>query len=342
VHSSSVWRLENGAWVDLGGTTSKISAKNSTTVFAVSDVDDYVWWNDGSWNQLDATVVEDVSVETGGFITSVQGGVAYYWNGSNWIGFGGSGILGIAAAVFSWCYNSSGIYRWNNPGWVSATGTATFVDDLSMRITPGSSSAEYDRYLLLCENMLRDDLFEIDWRGNVTHRYEADFSKSLANISIDLRERTSGGSIAGEVLTLQNGDYLMIPFWGPLPISGDPGSAYLELEVSAITGDGATCQIAQEPDLADMEEVIHDDLVIGMNTIYIPDLAGLGYVAIGLKAAASGSVSLSGLRGAVKRYVAPRLVPTAEQAEEFKIRIESTAGPQLATLCAEYNDRYFY
>lgn len=220
--------------------------------------------------------------------------------------------------------------------------SGSYVEDLSCRITLGSDEDAHDREIQLCEKMLRDDIFELGWRGEIWHSWDADLTKSLSDVSIDVHSKTSGGSISSEVLTLDNGDYLMIPFYGPLPISGEPGAAYLELQVTALTGDGATVQMALETDLSDMASVDHDALVVGTNIIYIPDLAGQGHVAMGIQAAASGSVSLSGVKGTVKRYVAPSNIPWADPEENFKIRMESTAGTQLTFLQVVYNDRYYY
>jgi hypothetical protein len=199
-----------------------------------------------------------------------------------------------------------------------------------------------DRYLLLCSKLLGNDLFEVGWRGVVTHSWDADLSKSLADLAQDVHGKMWGGSIASSTLTLSAYEYIMIPFYGPLPVSGEPGAACLELDVSAITGNGATCQAALETDLSDMATVDHDELVVGKNLIYIPDLAGEGFVTIGLKAAAGGSVSLTGLKATVKRYVAPSQLPWSDPGEEFKIRIECTVGVLIDSLQAKYNDRYFY
>jgi len=223
--------------------------------------------------------------------------------------------------------------------------SSSYVEDLSLRITPGTSSAEHDREIQLCEKMLRDDLFELGWRGEVYHSYETDFGKLWTAIALDVHSKTSGGSITSEILTLDNSDYMMCPFYGPLPISGEPGAAYIELEVTDLTphdGDGATCQVALETDLSDMAEVDHDALVVGKNKIYVPDLASQGHVALGIKAEASGSVSLSNFKAGVRRYVAPQAIPATDPLEEFKIRVESTAGTQLAFLEVEYNDRFYY
>jgi hypothetical protein len=221
--------------------------------------------------------------------------------------------------------------------------SSEYVQGLSVRITPNSSTAEHDREMTLCDKLLRDDIFEVGWRQKeVRHSWETAFSKLWAETAIDVHGKTSGGSITDHVLTLDNSDYLMIPFHGPLPISGGRGSACLELQVSAISGGSATAQVALLTDLEDMVEVDHDDLVVGLNTIYVPDLEGVGHVAIGIKAAASGAVSLSNFRGSVKRYVAPAQIPFADPDEDFKIRVEKTAGTQLAFLEVDYNDRYWY
>jgi DNA-binding Lrp family transcriptional regulator len=223
----------------------------------------------------------------------------------------------------------------------SADRVAAYVENLSVRITPGTSSAEHDRELVLCEKMLRGDIFELGWRGEVWHSYESPLI-SMAALSYDCHSKTSGGSITGGVLTLDNLDYVLMPFYGPLPISGEAGAAKIELTVDALTGDGGTVWKATETDIADIVEVDHDDLVVGANTIYIPNVEGEGHVAFGVKAAASGSVSISALKGTVHRYVAPSKIPYSDPDETFKIRVESTAGTQLRFVQACYNDRFWY
>ena len=218
---------------------------------------------------------------------------------------------------------------------------ATYVEDLSVRITPGTSSAEHDRELVLCEKMLRGDILEMGWRGELYHSWQAEIA-TMSLLSYDVHSKTSGGSITSGVMTLDNSDYVMIPFYGPLPISGEPGAAYLELTVDALTGDGATAWLAKETDLSDIAEVDHDDLVVGQNKIYIPDIEGEEHVAFGIKAAAAGSVAISELKGMVRRYVAPSKIPYAEPDEDFKIRVESTAGTQLRFLQCCWNNRYWY
>jgi hypothetical protein len=216
-----------------------------------------------------------------------------------------------------------------------------YVADLACRVYH-YSSLHRDREIELCDIMLANDLFKLNWRGEVEHSWDADLTKSWADVSQDVHSKTSGGAISSGVLTLDNGDYLMIPFYGPLPLSGEPGSACIELAVSGLTGDGATCQVALATDLSDMAAVDHDDLVVGDNIIYIPDLEGEGHIAIGIKAAAAGSVNLTGIKGTVKRYVAHSAIPWAEPGELCAIAIAKRNSGQLASILATINDRYYY
>lgn len=228
-------------------------------------------------------------------------------------------------------------------GYMQCSGarTSTYTEDLSIRVTPESSSAEHDRELILCDKLLRGDIFELGWRGEVYHSFDAVLN-SLPVLSLDVHGKISGGSITSGVLTLNNSDYLMIPFYGPLPVSGEPGAASLEMTVDALTGDGATVWMATETDLSDIEEIDHDDLVVGQNTVYIPDVAGEEHLAIGVKAAAAGSVAISAMKGMVRRYVAPSKIPYSDPDENFKIRVECTSGDRLRFLHVCYNDRFWY
>jgi hypothetical protein len=159
-----------------------------------------------------------------------------------------------------------------------------YVEDLSVRITPASTTGQKDRELELCEKMLRADLFELGWRGEVRHSYSYECDKSISALSIDLHGLVSGGVWSTDTVLLDNGSYIMIPFYGPLPVSGNPGSATIELDIEAIGGDGGAIQVAEEIDLSDIEEVSHDALVVGSQTVNVPDLEGKGLVVMGIKA----------------------------------------------------------
>ena len=357
--------------------------------------------------------------------------------------------------------------------------SGSYVEDLSCRITIGISSAEHDREMILCEKMLRDDLFEVGWRAkDVLHSYETDFSKLWSVIGGDLHGKIYGGVQTGQTLLLKHGEYLMMPFYGPLPVSGESGAAEIETAiidqegsdvaalkchdgthylsatdsgggalvasatsvltwetftalfvgdgkvvlrcydrihyVQATNGGGSTMVASSinasiwetftvvwsdathfalkcydgthyvtatggggstlaatatsvganetftvtypagsdsglypvyaiETDLSDMSIAENNpDLVLGKNVFNVPDVQGAGHVAIGLRAAFFGTATISSFRGQVKRYVSPAKIPWADPGEEFKIRVESTAGTQLKFLEVDYNDRYWY
>ncbi len=91
------------------------------------------------------------------------------------------------------------------------------------------------------------------------------------DIVLDFHSKYSGGVIyTSGLLTLWNNEYIMIPFYGPLPISGEPGSAVIEFYVNSLTGDQPAVQVAREISLSDMQPVDHDDIVVGFNRIEIP------------------------------------------------------------------------
>jgi hypothetical protein len=346
-----IW--SGGVWVSCGGAgITSITVLCFGYIFVIANMN--VWRYDGAWTQISTSNnATDIDALSGTGIVAIFGGISYNLiEPSTWVSFGGADGVFIALRAESeenWgvviTTSNGNVWRYiSTGGWTELTGIVpAYVEGLSCRITPDTSSAEHDREMMLCDKLLRDDIFEVGWRQKeVRHSWETAFSKLWAETAIDVHGKTSGGSITDHVLTLDNSDYLMIPFHGPLPISGGRGSACLELQVSAISGGSATAQVALLTDLEDMVEVDHDDLVVGLNTIYVPDLEGVGHVAIGIKAAASGAVSLSNFRGSVKRYVAPAQIPFADPDEDFKIRVEKTAGTQLAFLQVAYNDRFWY
>ena len=157
-----------------------------------------------------------------------------------------------------------------------------YVEDLSVRIV--LDGGERDRELALCDKMMRRDIFELGWRGEVRHSYEYNCDRLVSELSTDLHGLVSGGLWTGENLLLTNGDYVMIPFYGPLPVAGSAGAASLELDIASLGGGDGAVRIAEEADLSDAADVDHDDLVAGKQTIAIPDLQGKGTVIMGIKA----------------------------------------------------------
>jgi hypothetical protein len=219
-----------------------------------------------------------------------------------------------------------------------------YVENLSCRITPNTSTSEHDREIKLCEKMLRGDIFEVGWRKrDVIHSYHTTFDRLWSDIVLDFHSKYSGGAIyTSGLLTLWNNEYIMIPFYGPLPISGEPESAVIEFYVNSLTGDQPAVQVAREISLSDMQPVDHDDIVVGFNRIEVPGLEGEGHVALGLKAGNSCTVDISELTARVKRYLATKMLPWLDPGESGKIRVECTAGNKLKFLEVDFNDRYWY
>lgn len=223
---------------------------------------------------------------------------------------------------------------------------AGYVEYLRTRIHPPASTFETDRRLFLCDKMMREDLFEFGWAvpGGAQHSWTARMDSTLAKLNVDLHGNVSGGDLTSGILTLDNSDYLMMPFYGPLPVSGEPDAVSISAYVTAFSGYRGTVAVATETNLSDLAAVYQDAWVVGWNTIHIPDLAGKGFVAIGIKASSAGSISMSYLKGTVKRYVAPSKIPAAEVDEAYKLRMEcdSTKCTQLRYGEVLVNDRYYY
>lgn len=352
VKDGSLQKWNGTGWTNLSGAITRVSGVNSSVAICSTPGGIYKY-DSGTWTLLCNDVVDDISaLSSGDFVAILAGVLCYYDQGTTaLVSIGGGNLSNVSINTWgpNWDVvgtNSLGqLWQYTAAlGWTQLNyPSPSYPSNLSIRITPGSSTAEYDRYILLCEKMLRDDLLTMNWRGEIVHSWGADLTKSLAALAADVHGKISGGSISSGVLTLDNSDYLMVPFYGPLPLSGDPGAAWIEVVISAIAGDEATVQVAKETDLSDMAPIDHDTLVVGTNKIFIPELTGEDHVAIGLKAGASGSVSITDLSASVKRYVAASRVPYANPGEDFQIRVEtSNTAAQLKLLQLDYNHRYYY
>jgi hypothetical protein len=222
---------------------------------------------------------------------------------------------------------------------------SSYIAGLSVRITPDDSDDEEDRKLDLLDHMCVNDVFEIDYRGNVLHTWKTNFQRLWADISVmDLRNRYSGGTRIGNTLKLTNGDFLLIQFHGPLPISGDPQAVKLTLDIDEIGGTGGTFQKSTSILFTDGEYIEHDDLVVGENTIYVPGLEGEGLVMLGVQAdsGTSNYLILNDIEAQVKRYVSPSKIPYSDPGEDFVIRVESDYGTQSKFLEVDWHNRYWY
>lgn len=210
------------------------------------------------------------------------------------------------------------------------------AEDLSVRLTPDESTSEHDKEIALCDKTMRGDVFRLDQAGNVEHSYDSSFDQTYASLVADLHGSTfvTGGSISSGLVLGASGKFLM-PFYGPLPAC----QPVLELWVSAITGT-PDVEVAFETDLSDLA-VVDFTPKIGYNKISIPDCEGADFVAFGIVTGSGEGVTLTRARGTVARYLAASAMPTIDVGEDFKIRVEATAGG-LRAVQATYRDLFYY
>ncbi len=201
-----------------------------------------------------------------------------------------------------------------------------YTDDLTFYLL-GPDGSTVLHSLELCDILMRLDAFRLTHidpeRYQAEHYYEADLQRAWADISVDLHGKTSGGSLASGVLTLDDGDYFYMPFYGPLKATWD---SYLEIWASSVANT-VTARVAFETDLSDAAD-ISQTLTPGYNKIYIPDVEGEDFVAIGIKAAAgaTNSISLTGFKGTVHRYVPYSANMFVEPDDGFYVKLDDGAS----------------
>ena len=216
-----------------------------------------------------------------------------------------------------------------------------YTDNLLIRLTPGTSTSETDKQIILCSTMMRADAFEVDRWGHVLHSYASIFDKTYANLQIDLwgSSYCSGGSIAAQILTIGNIGKLIMPFSGPLPISGE--NPYIEIYVTALSG-APSIKAGVLSNLSDLATVT-TTLQLGYNKISVPNYQGKTDFYMGIVCGASDSISLSSLKGCVARYIAPSLIPVEDPGQSFVMRVEdaSTSNHLITALKADYRDVFW-
>jgi len=216
-----------------------------------------------------------------------------------------------------------------------------YTDDLTLYVLAADGSTILDQ-IELCDILMRDDAWRLDRWGNIEHYYQADLSKSWSDIAIDLHSKVSGGSITSGVLTLDNGDYFYMPFYGsgyPLPAMEN---CCLELwGVSGMTGT-VTVKVAFETDLSDAADIEYT-LKNGYNKIDIPGAEGKDFVAIGLVTASGGAISLTGFKGTVHRYLPYSKLLKIDPGESFYLKLDDAAGSNglLSAVELLYNDIFW-
>lgn len=214
-------------------------------------------------------------------------------------------------------------------------------------VSPNDLYESY-RMIRLCDQLMRDDLFELGWRDGIRHIYDCSFSKLWAEVSTDLHGKTSGGSQVGQTVTLDDGDYFMIPFRGPLPIVGNDTDLQpcLELWISAVSGTGGRVRVGKLADLSDAIDFTGNIDSAGYWKVWLTSLEGSGDLYVGFKAnSGANGVTLTRFKGTVNRYLSRRQLAadvTAAIDEDFVIAVRGTGGLKYKFMQAITNYGYFY
>jgi len=200
-----------------------------------------------------------------------------------------------------------------------------YTDDLTLYVLAADGTTILDQ-IELCDMLMRGDHWRLDRWGRIEHYYQSNLAQSWSDIAVDLLGLTFGGSISSGILTLSNGEAFYVPFYGssyPLPATED---CYIELWVSALAND-VSVVAAFETDLSDWFDVDYT-LKIGYNKIYIPDCEGNDFVAVGVRTefGATNTVSLTGFRGTVHRYIPYSRLLKIDPGDAFYLKLDDAAG----------------
>jgi hypothetical protein len=219
-----------------------------------------------------------------------------------------------------------------------------YIDNVWVRTWVNDVYIEDQGYLLLCERLMRNDVFELNRWGEVNHSYETDFPMTYADLQIDLQGSAymnygAAGSIAHEALHLGTNAKIIMPFWGPLPLGANP---YIEVWVSEMVGT-PIIQAAAESDLSDLAGW-SGTLQLGYNKIYIPYAVGRTDIFFGVTTDGSSQITISSIKGFVKRYVAPSSVCLVDPGENINFTIgadcDGCLNAKLLEIC--YRDIFYY
>ena len=206
-----------------------------------------------------------------------------------------------------------------------------------------TNSNELQGYILLCTKMMRNDRLEFNRWGEVRHSYSTNFPMIYAELQKDLQgsgfmNYGTGGSIGLNALHLGNNGKIIMPFWGPLPISLPP---YLEVWVTAITGTPIV-QSGNASDLSDLAGWSHT-LQLGYNKIYTPLNTGMTDVFFGITTGGSDAITISSIKGVVNRYVAPSSMYLIDPGASFTFGVTCFGGGTLLNqLEYNYRDLFYF
>ena len=197
--------------------------------------------------------------------------------------------------------------------------------------------------ILVCTKMMRNDRLEFNRWGEVRHQYSTNFPMIYAELQKDLQgsgfmNYGTGGSIGLNALHLGNNGKIIMPFWGPLPISLPP---YLEVWVTAITGTPIV-QSGNASDLSDLAGWSHT-LQLGYNKIYAPLNTGMSDVFFGITTGAGDAITISSIKGVVNRYVAPSSMYLPDPGATFAFVVAGYSGGSLLNqLQYNYRDLFYF
>lgn len=215
-----------------------------------------------------------------------------------------------------------------------------YTDDLTLSVLAADGATVLDQ-IELCDILMRGDHWRIDRWGRIEHYYQSDFAQTWSDIAIDLHSHVLGGALSGNILTIDNGDYFHMHFYGsgyPLPATED---CYIELWVSALTGESFVLT-AFETDESDWFTIDYD-LKVGYNKIYIPGCEGKDFVLMGVGTDAGASISLSGFRGTVHRYIPYSRLLKIDPGDAFYLKLDDASGSnkKLSAIELAYRDIFW-
>jgi len=192
--------------------------------------------------------------------------------------------------------------------------------------------------LLLANQLMRRDCFELSRWGEVCHSYTVNWRDlaTYSQLQADLwgSDFCTGGVLGDEILTFTDG-HIMFPFSGPLPCADSPPP---KLEFYLASG-SASIYRAFESDLSD-KELVDVETHAGHNSIEIPGCDGHSFVSIGMY----GTFSVSDMYAEVHRYLAESELPIVNLGDTFYITISDceNSNHSLKHLIADYCNKFWW
>lgn len=194
----------------------------------------------------------------------------------------------------------------------------------------------------LIDSMLRGDRFVLDRYGNVRHLFKTEMESIYSKLQASLGGSTyfdyAGGSCAYQDLWIDEDGKMLIPFYGPLPVTSD-GCPQLTFYVTNKAG-APKVSYATTPGLGDLTDTEHI-ITMGWNTVDIPDVQGEEFIAFGLTTD-DGQITISSIEATVDRYLAE--VPTVDPGDTLTVTIQDGyySSHSLSALHMVYRNGYYF